>query len=179
MERRKIFVLLTQLPDPAARLLRFFTFFPYTHASLGLEEDMNTFYSFNYKGFFVEKITRYLKPGRKPFPCALYEMEVSQEVYRVVRQMIAGFERRKAAFRYTRLGVILSVLHIPNQRRDRYFCSHFVAEVLQRTKAARLKKHCTLYLPGDFRKLEELRLVFQGDMKRLANRYLALPEGLT
>ena len=66
MKKRKIFILLTKFYDTGSKLLRFATGTYYTHASIGLEEDMNTFYSFVLKGFIEEKITRYNKPGRIP-----------------------------------------------------------------------------------------------------------------
>ena len=56
---RKITILLTQYPTAMASVLQWLTDFPYTHTSIGLEEDRNTFYSFVKKGFIVEKITRY------------------------------------------------------------------------------------------------------------------------
>jgi hypothetical protein len=68
-----------------SKMVQFFTRCYYTHASIGLEEDMNTFCSFVIKGFRVEKITRYEKPDRESFPCMLYEMEVSDEVTTILR----------------------------------------------------------------------------------------------
>ena len=74
MKYRKIYILMTQYPGFDAKILRLRTRFPYTHASVGLEEDMDTFYTFVSKGYLVESITRYEKPGRPSFPCALYEI---------------------------------------------------------------------------------------------------------
>lgn len=52
---RKVYVLLTRFPDNGSKTIGFYTNFYYTHASIGLDEDMDTFYSFVKKGFFVEK----------------------------------------------------------------------------------------------------------------------------
>ena len=60
---RKISILLTRFPDNGSRAVSMLTRFYYTHASIGLDEDMNTFYSFVTKGFLVEKVTRYIRPG--------------------------------------------------------------------------------------------------------------------
>ena len=43
--KRKLYVLLTRFPGRAAIAIQAFTGCYYTHASIGLEEDMNTFYS--------------------------------------------------------------------------------------------------------------------------------------
>lgn len=175
MGTRKIFVLLTQFPGIDSVALRWWTRFPYSHASLGLDEDMNTFYSFVVKGFIVEDISRYNRPGRMPFPCELYAFEVSEETYQAVRNMIHTFISKRSNLSYTRLGLILSLIHIPWKLKNRYICSHFVAEVLQRCTSARLNKDCTLYLPKDFRKLSELRMIFRGDLLRLSNRFGSRP----
>lgn len=171
--KRKLFILLTRFPGLDAKALTCYTRFPYSHASVGLDEDMNTFYSFVVKGFIVEDIARYCKPGRDPFPCALYELEVSQAVYDRVKEMLQSFVARKSSLRYSYIGLLLSLIHIPSRWKGRYFCSQFVAEVLQRCKAAHLKKSSTLYLPKDLHHLRDLKMVFQGDLLRMTKHYAA------
>ncbi len=95
MTLRKIFILLTRLPDNGSKAMRLITRFPYTHASIGLDEDMNTFYSFICKGFIVEKISRYLRPDKEPFLCLLYELEVSEEIYQTVKEILNAFVDNK------------------------------------------------------------------------------------
>lgn len=161
---RKIYILLTRFPDNGSKLVGFLANSYYTHVSIGLEEDLNTFYSFVKKGFLVEKVTRYIKPDREPFPCRLYELKVSEKVYASIEKIIHDFVERKQAYRYTQLGVVLGLLHIPFVKRDHYFCSQFVAEVLKKSEALPLKKHCALYFPRDFVKLSETSLIFQGNL---------------
>ena len=91
MPQRKLFVLLTQFPGFDSKALRWWTQCPYSHVSLGLDEDMNTFYSFVVKGFIVEDISRYNRPDRRPFPCALYAFDVSEETYQAVRKTVMTF----------------------------------------------------------------------------------------
>ena len=71
----KINILLTRFPDNGSRAISFFKRSYYTNASIGSNEDMNTFYSFVWKGFLVEKVTKYVKPNVDPYPCSLYELE--------------------------------------------------------------------------------------------------------
>ena len=75
---RKIYILLTRFHDFGSKMVRCLTGYKYSHTSIGLDEDMNTFYSFVCKGFIVEKITRYVKPDRKPFACQIYELSVTE-----------------------------------------------------------------------------------------------------
>lgn len=163
--KKKIYVLLTRFPDTGSKWIQAMTGFFYTHASIGLEEDMNTFYSFVEKGFIVEDINRYNKPDRDPFPCQLYELEVSERVYSSAKRIIEYYVRKKEKMSYTRFGLVMSLLRIPIKRKHKFICSQFVAHVLKRAKATRLKKYTVLYLPGDFKKLEELKLVFEGNLQ--------------
>ena len=89
---RKIYLLFTQFPTIRAKLMGKLTGYPYIHASLGLDEDMNIFYSFRYKGYFVEQATRYVAPDREPFPCQLYEYEVEDKVYEEIKTILRYFE---------------------------------------------------------------------------------------
>ncbi|MBQ7345675.1 MAG: hypothetical protein IJW45_06410 [Oscillospiraceae bacterium] len=168
---RKIYILLTRFPGLDAKALSCYTRFPYSHASVGLEEDTNTFYSFVVKGFIVEDIARYCKADRPPFPCALYELEVTQAVYDRVKDLLQNFVKHRSTLRYSYWGLLLSLIHIPSRWKGRYFCSQFVAEVLQRCKATRLKKSSTLYLPKDLHRLTDLKLVFQGDLLNMTQTY--------
>lgn len=54
-EKKKIYILLTRFPDNDSKTIEFLTNSFYTHASIGLEDDLNTFYSFVTKGFMIEK----------------------------------------------------------------------------------------------------------------------------
>ncbi len=173
--KRKLLVLLTRFPDKGSDVIEFMTGCNFTHASIGLEEDLNTFYTFVTKGFFVEKITRYIKPDRAPFPCQLYEIEVNEKVYNSTKKLLKSFVDNKRELFYSKLGLVLSLLKIPYKRRNFYFCSHFVADVLKRTDAAKLKKDSALYLPGDLRKLPEMKLNFQGNLESMINYLGILP----
>lgn len=169
--KKKVYVLLTRFPDTGSKWIQALTGSFYTHASIGLEEDMNTFYSFVTKGFIVEDIKRYVKPDKDPFPCQVYELEVPEKIYEAVKKFIHKFMEKKHEKFYTKLGLVFSLLKIPVKRKNGYFCSQFVAEVLKRTEAAKLKKFTVLYMPGDFKKLKELRLVFEGNLQSFITHF--------
>ena len=113
MKKRKIYILLISFPDNGSKVIRAIKSCYYTHSSIGLEEDPNTFYSFVTKGFIVEKLTRYIKPERVPFPCCLYELEVSEKVYETVKKILGYYIEFKSVVYYSKLGLILSLLRIP------------------------------------------------------------------
>ncbi|MCM1497214.1 MAG: hypothetical protein NC124_01985 [Clostridium sp.] len=175
MKKYKVNILLMRFPDNASKAISFFKQSFYTHVSIGLEEDLNTFYSFVWKGFLVEKITRYAKSERTPCPCLMYELEVSEKAYQKAKKILLEFESNKDIYHYAKLGVVLGIIGIPLRQKNRYFCSQFVAEVLEKSNIQKLKKNSALYYPNDFNKLSEAVLVFQGSLKNFIKHYNLCP----
>lgn len=170
--KRKVYILLTKFTDIGSKAIGLLTRCYYTHASIGFEEDMNTFYSFIYTGFKVEQVTEYNRSDRDPIPCQLYEVMVSKKKYDSMKKIVIDFMEKKQAYKYSRIGVVMGLFHIPFKYRYHYFCSQFVADVLSKGKAVKLKEDPSLYLPGDLRSLNGLSLIFQGNSQSYVNRYV-------
>jgi len=117
----------------------------YTHASIALDEENEYFYSFNMKGFRKEYPKRHLRRSDSSIGVKL---EVSQESYDKMREMIDELENRKGKLHYSRWGVLFCLLRIPCKLQNQYFCSQFVAEILQLSDSVRLSKQASLYLPN-------------------------------
>ncbi len=170
-QTKRVYILLTRLHDRGSRAAGFFARCYYTHCSLGLEEDMNIYYSFMVNGFIEEDISRFLRSKHPLFPCQLYEIEVQQDVYDKIKSIITEFQANRKLYKYTKLGVLSGLFMIPRQKRHEYFCSHFVAHVLEKGQALKLKKNSALYFPRDFKKISELSLRFQGNLEEYANHF--------
>jgi len=171
MKPRRLTILLTRYPTPVFRLLCRLKGCDYLHASLGFEEDRNVFYSFGFKGFRRETLTHCLRPGREPYACALYELEVPEPVYRNVKAIISCFEQRKSRLRYTRFGAALALLSLGCRWEDHYFCSQFVAHVLAKAHAVTLEKDSSLYLAEDFSRLAGVCETYRGNLLGLVKKY--------
>ncbi len=168
---KKVSILLTRFPDAGSRFVSFLTRYHYTHASIGLNEDQNTYYSFVNKGFRVEKVTRYIRPNWEPIPCQLYEIPVSDETYLHIKELLNSFTERKHSLQYTKFGVFLSLCRIRHKMENQYFCSQFVAEILKETRAAQLKKDPSLCLPKDLSRLSANTLIFQGTLPEMVSSF--------
>lgn len=168
---RKITILLTRFPDNGSRFISLLTGFYYTHASIGLPEEPDTYYSFVRKGFIVEKASRYIRPNWDPLPCQLYELPVSEETYHHIKHMLHSFAERKPFLQYSNLGVFLSLCKIRHKRENQYFCSQFIAEVLKESRAIHLKKDPSLCMPKDLTRLPTNTLIFQGTLPELVTSF--------
>lgn len=169
-DHRYLYILLTRTPDLPSRLIAMLTGCHYTHASIGLEEDPNTFYSFVRSGFRVETITRYLRPEWEPFDCVLYRLAVDEQTYRKARRLLAGYAARKPQLRYTCVGVLLCLLGIGLRWRNHYFCSQFVAEVLTRVRAVALPWRSELCLPRNLQQMG-FPVQFQGNLQDMLSAF--------
>lgn len=172
LKSRKIYLLLTRFPDKGSKVIGMLTGGYYVHASIGLEEDLNTFYSFVSKGFIVEKITRYVKPDRESFPCQLYELSVSATIYCRIKEALEYFVEFRGLLHYAKLGLILSLLHIP-YKRDRFgfFCTQFVAEILRHSGAVNLKNKSTRYFSEDLKDLPGMKLNYEGNLRSMIDHF--------
>ena len=118
----------------------------YSHASIALDEKIEYFYSFNSKGFRREYPRKHEKRVSKN--SVAYKLEISEEEYRLMQDKLNEMESRSSKLHYSRLGVLFSLLHISFHRKNHYFCSEFVAEMLRLSKAVKLEKKPSRYLPG-------------------------------
>lgn len=147
---KKVTILLTKYSDWVSQLVYCLCGHGYTHASLGLGDEPDTYYSFNYRGFCTETTEKHRRRGVTVSQS--YELSVSDDAYERIQARIEEFRRRKSELHYSRLGVVFCVLHIPFKRKNHYFCSQFVAETLQCADVLPQKKRASLYLPNSFRK---------------------------
>lgn len=144
-EKRIITVLLTRYYSTFANFIYYISGRGYTHASLSLDDKNEYFYSFNFKGFRKEYPKKHKRRSGKSIS---YKLEVPQEGFEKIEQRIEEMEKEKDHLYYSRIGVVLCLLHIPCKRKNHYFCSQFVVEMLQLSNAVFIEKHTSLYLPN-------------------------------
>ena len=97
---KDILILLTKYSDPLSNAYYYFyAGKTYTHVSIGLGEQPDVFYSFNYKGFAVESLERHHKRGVRLSRC--YRFSVSDRTYKKVQEMIEKILTNSEAYHYT------------------------------------------------------------------------------
>lgn len=152
---KEVSILLTKYSDWISSMVYILCGKGYTHASISLEENFDTYYSFNYRGFAVETISKHKKRGVKKSRC--YRLEITEQSYKIIKNRIQDMEAHRSAYQYTRIGVLFCLLHIPFHWKRHYFCSQFVAELLESSGAIELSKPSNFFLPNNFIPLLENR----------------------
>lgn len=178
MERRKegnamertVYILLTRSGTCFSRLIHLATADRYTHVSIGLDGPLGSFYSFGRKyqhlmlpaGLVEERVRWGLFGSQPATPCCLYQLKVSQQVYNRLERRLEEMYGERELYHYNILGALACYLQLPLPRRYHYFCSQFVASLLQESGALELPKDPGLTRPADFCRLEQLRPIHQG-----------------
>ncbi len=146
-EMKTVTILLTRYSDWFGRFICGISRNKYSHASISVDGEEEIFYSFNYKGFVIEKPKKRIPKTRRAGSICI-RMKVPESVFYLIEEELNQFLEKKEEYIYSRWGVALCLLHIPHKFRSRYFCSQFVAEILSRAGAVELRKKESLYLPG-------------------------------
>lgn len=172
---KKIYILLTKSDTIVSRIIHLITADSYTHVSISFEEGLQPLYSSSRKNgrtmFPAGPCMEYFWGGyyeRHPFiPCALYELQVKDEVYFLAKQEAQRIMNRSEKCHYNIIGLILCQLNIPFHRRWHFFCSQFVGEILYRSDALPLPKDTSLMRPSDYMEIPQLSCRFRGTMQSL------------
>ncbi len=172
-KKHTIYILLTFSGTLLSRGIKFYTKEPYSHVSIGLDEDLNELYSFGrlrprnpvVAGFIKEDI----KNGTfKRFPnttCALYSLEVSQKQYNKLVRELEKFKKEGKKYGYNIIGLLGFMVKYPVERKYNYFCSQFVSKLLNNSGIKLIDKQTGLTSPRDFRECSDLNLVYEGSLQ--------------
>lgn len=170
--KKTIYILLSRSGTWFSRLIHFATADQYTHASIGLDGPLGAFYSFARKqpqfalpaGLVEEQIRWGQIPSQRPSPCCLYGLTVDEEVYDRLREQLDEMYLRRNEYYYSILGTLACWFNLPLQRQHHYFCSQFVAALLQDSGAITLPKSAALVRPADFCQIKNLLPLHTGEL---------------
>ncbi|MNV84417.1 hypothetical protein D3C71_1782890 [compost metagenome] len=96
--------------------------------------------------------------------CVLYELQVTAREVEKMERVLKVFIRSRQKYLYNILGVIGIALKEPVEFSNSYFCSQFVAEILERSGIKLWNKLPALVTPDDFRQSDRLKLIYQGKL---------------
>lgn len=170
-----IYILLTRSGTLLSNLVYLFTGDPFTHASISFDPTLQPLYSSARKNgetmFPAGPCREYFHRGfyqkHRQIPCALYALDVSQEQYDRAKREVGRIISRSDDYHFNILGLALCRLNIPLRRKNKFFCSQFVAEILQRSNSLALPKVPSLMRPMDYTRLPQASCLFRGSLRDL------------
>lgn len=170
--KKNIYIMISQTGTNCSKIFQLFTRAPYNHASIALDEDLNSLYSFARQnlyipiiaGFVREDVNEGVYKAHDDTICQIYRISVSEDQYFTLQHSINNFEINKDKYGYNFAGLVAMLFNIPYHRQHHYVCSQFVAYVLHESKSIKFKKHFSLMRPQDFMSLSGLDLVYSGKL---------------
>ncbi len=137
---KQIYIVISQTGTVLSRILKLITGARYNHASISLSPTLRKMYSFGrlhpYNPFWGGFVTESPNCGTfKRFSnttIAVLAVDISTENYENLRLNIEHMLKEKRKYRYNYLGLYLAALHIIYTKRNRYYCSEFVREILKK-----------------------------------------------
>ncbi|MEK3733400.1 hypothetical protein MKX64_13330 [Paenibacillus sp. FSL M8-0334] len=164
-----IWIVLTGTGTWFSRMIQYFTKAPLNHASIAFDSELCEVYSFGRKkannpfdgGLVRENL-------RSPFfynsECAVYRCRVRTEDYERMYNLVKEMMRNQDRYKYNLLGLLGILFRIHIDRDYAFFCSHFVATVLDRAGLRLVNKPCHLVTPEDFSNCPQLHEVYRGPL---------------
>jgi len=170
-----IYFLQTYTGSVLSRVVKKFSTAKYSHVSMGFDDTLQKFYSFGRKhpynpfwaGFVEEDLVNgvYRRFANTRF--ALYRLKVSCEDYDSLRETVDLFEKQKKLYRFNLLGMATAKVGYSLDRKKSFFCSQFVATVLEESNLGLLEKKAGLVHPMDFSEIHGVELMYEGILNEL------------
>ena len=174
-----VYILLLDAKMGFGNVVKFFTNAPYSHALIGFDSSMSKMYSFATRdghtmvplGFSEENISTYAKKNSRS-KYALYVKLVDTKDYKLMKSKLASFTSNKTDFRYDVGGAVKAFMGKHNANEKRYFCSGFVAYILNSGQSKVTEKDYDLTKPMDLTEVKNIHLVDMGLCKDFNQAYV-------
>ena len=162
-----VFIVLMHSGTVLADAIKKFTHDDYSHACISLTPDLIPMYSFGRKkvdlkegsGFSINSPTDdFFKKFKAVY--AVYIMYLSKNEYENMKKRLQYFIDNKDSLKYDMIALVMNALHRPTENSKKYFCSRFVADVLNSGRT--MDKLPSLYRPNDFAYRSDITLVNSG-----------------
>lgn len=165
---KKVYIVLTFTGTALSRIVRVCTRRKYCHVSISLDKKLKHMYSFGrvnpyipFLGGFVQESPEFGTFKRfKNTKAKIYELEVSDEDYKKIKELIKDFENNKNTYRFNVIGLIAVLFHVNPARDNHYYCAEFVKYILD---SSNLNVDLPVLIkPEDFRNVGGSSCIYTG-----------------
>lgn len=177
---RYIYLVFSKTGTWLARTLGVFSETKYVHASISFDDSFTKMYSFGrtnpanpFSGGFVEENIYEGVYKRCPSSkCIIYRIKITKEQYDSLKKQVESFIKLKHIYRYNFIGLFGILFNTPIKRKNYYFCSQFVYEILMRGNVYNCNKAPELVKTSDLLSIDGKELVYEGYMNRIRYQLL-------
>lgn len=177
---KKVYLVLTYTGTILAKIVRFYTRKEYSHISIALDKQLSEMYSFGrlnpYNAFIGGFVHEYIDKGTfKRFyktKATVYSMEITDEQYQKLFNLIRKFERKKSLYKFNIIGLFAVALNIKWEKEKSFYCAEFVKYVLEHADInVNLPE---IIKPDDFTYIENLEKIYTGNIQEYKEKCINL-----
>lgn len=94
--------------------------------------------------------------------CLIYRLEITEEQFEIIKNEINRFLIEKHKYRYNFIGLFGVLFNKPIKRKNYYFCTQFVSELLIKSDIYKTNKSPALVKPDDLIFIGHKEIVYEG-----------------
>ncbi|KGA97427.1 hypothetical protein BALCAV_0210115 [Alkalihalobacillus alcalophilus ATCC 27647 = CGMCC 1.3604] len=167
MRKRYIYILLSDTGTLFAKAIRLYTKEQLNHVSISFNKELTEVYSFGRKRPHNPFVGGFVKEDMHSFifqraNCEVYRCEVSERDFERMKRKVEQISIQREMYRYNILGMVALMCKYDFKRKNAFFCSQFVATVLNEGEVPIAKFSPNLMQPRHFPESEYLEPVFAG-----------------
>ncbi len=178
-ESKKLYIVLSQTGTIVSKMIKIVTRKEYSHASISFTPDLQWMYSFGRihpyavlpAGFVREApdISTFKRFFNKA-EVIILELDVSEDELEGVRNRIDQMLKEQKKYHYNYIGLFKAAVNLKHHKRDyKYYCSEFVAEVLEDNNIINREDLPDIVHPVNFLDME-WKVVYRGKISEYYNR---------
>lgn len=166
---KDVYIVLTHNGTAFSGLIKWFTRADLNHASIAFDPELREVYSFgrrNVHNPFIAGLVRenFTDSFYSTTECAVYRLQVNEREYAAMHNHVCLMMLDQKRYKYHLLGLLGVLFHIEINRRDAYFCSQFVASVLEEMNLKPVQKRPCFVTPEDFALSLRAHNVYKGKL---------------
>ena len=167
---KNIYIVMTQTGTLLSRLIKVYTVCEYAHLSISLDKNLDEMYSFGrlnpynpfWGGFIHERVNSGTFKRFKNTIAGIVELEVTDEQYNNLRNIIKKMEERINPYRFNILGLILVGFNIKYEMEDHFYCAEFLKYLFEECNIENNLPR--LVAPDDFKNLKGIKYIYKGKL---------------
>lgn len=165
-----VFIVVTQTGTILSQILRMVTGDAYNHASISVDDSLRTLYSFGRRhpynpiwGGFVQESPDSGTFGRFTRTRArVLQVPVTEEQYQQIKCHLEAMYQERQRYHYNYLGLMLAMFHLAYRKKNSYYCSEFVRDVLVQYDVTRPEAFGKIVKPMELLELSGSREIYRG-----------------
>lgn len=170
MQYKYIYLIFSKTGTWLSRALSIFSETKYVHSSISFDDSFKIMYSFGrinpnnpfWGGFVEESLYGGVYKKFENSECIIYKVKITNEQYHLLQKEIQYFLKEKYKYKYNFIGLFGILINTPIKRKNHYFCSQFVSEVLIKSNIYHTDKVPELIKTNDLFSLRNKELIYKG-----------------